>query len=998
MRKTTTEKTTKQSVWYLESDTMNMLKKFETCYIENRYWGFSERSKYQFCLDKLTDTDLFEDFNQLIQNQDFERLVEFFFTTFRRIFEQEFGSNEVNTAFKAQKSKFVSDIEGLSKYYEIQGNVMISRYYGTIKDVLDHDRNLKRREIENVQENILETFRVLSQKYRLGIQTIAGDWKPSFLEQCMQIGKKLDTGSLLISPEQMMETYKKGLAFLAKRRTLNFLEMYTNNKVEMTAFLKYIVNNTIQNQNYQFTERDLSNIRWYTNFRELVLEKMQFFKDMLEDECRTPIRKQGKKWILESREPKEISEKEVKILSKIVDFDVSENSKQNYGKAEFDTIMNSKLGEFQLYFWQKEAIKTSSSGQSFIIWGDTSGGKTHVLMLIMLQAAVTMNERFVYCAPTDQLALQTFANLLSTLGNSEDIALIIEQVTYIPTNPRIYIGTPKELSEYFTRYSKEETFRETVGTRKMEKIYKLAVDECHTMAAEYNPTLEGMKAANSIFNLITGLNHILNLRTERSGLRKQEKVQFIGMSASLSQESYNRLERKIMEASGIQDMHLIRYTRGNAKMYEKPTEEIVSVSNQVEYNVNFEGGVISESGNSNQEIEMNPEFYEALLFKIIEQRRTPSALFFQSEVKAIQAMQNLVGYIKLKEERSIWKQNQTRARELLNKQGLIKFISDQVVALVTMPAQEAVKCSEEYFRDLINFYERKTRTEIRNPQYSIDLYAMLYEFKNFYDGEAVFSSEVHPFFNFAGLKKNSSEHINIENIQSLLTCEGLTMSGKLIESLNDGLKYGIGIITSSIPLSFQLEISKILMKMKNSEDENFRIKFVFCDYSLSMGVDYPLTSAAIINTKLENISLGEKKQKCGRAGRNDKRGVYMESTVYFVNVRNYEELKTQEENLTFDTSVEQSYYYSPEKIEQALRGILEMQSDDLPVIMANSQINTNIFPGIENFTEDTLKLKHIKRCLRELYEISKVLISDKSGKILEMYRLVQTQIYRVMIS
>lgn len=888
--------------------------------------------------------------------------------------------------YLAQKFKNLSIAMG-NRSFEIQTNIVI-------------DTN-----------PIADNFSYTPGNYKLGIQTINPNCQPLFLNQCLLIGKKLNTGSLLISPETMIKTYIKGVKYFKKSENMgdaNFEEIYTKFPTQMTAFLKYLFDNTLQNPTYEFQNVNKNELNWYLNFRSFVNENRESLRTIIKENCSYPLEKQdGKfqfqipKYEYEESKTETLPHnfitfgiKNTKKLSDILNFRVETTGKwavQNYGKDEFDEIVDSKIGDFKLYFWQKNAIKFSKEGKSFVIWGDTSGGKTHVLMLIMMETAITLTQNFIYCAPTDQLALQTFANVYCTLNGSskiDEVALIIEQITYVPRRAKIFIGTPKELSDFFARYNRGSSFGETYLTKHMDSIYKIAVDECHTMANEYNPTEEGMKSAKSIYNLITGL--------QGNG----ERVQFIGMSASLSQQSFNALEEQIKIASGINEIDLIKYTRGTAKMYEQPEEEIIIESNQTEYNVSYDDGFIGENG-EHREIQLDNAFYQSLVFKIIEDKRTPSALFFKHEIDAIQAMRNFVEYLDDKQNKSQWQNMKNDKTANHWGESEIKILlENNIRSLMATSSKETVKCSPNYFEDLLSFYLRNINVANR-PQgdivYSIDLYAMLYEFKNLYEKKSTFVSDVHPFFDFANIGIDRRNNFDISTLQNFLRCESLNVDNELIKSLIKGLKYGIGLITSSIPLSFQLEISKILMRMKESKNGEFGIRFVFCDYSLSMGVDYPLTSAAIINSKLEDISLGEKKQKCGRAGRNDTNGNYLPSTVYFVNVANYQNLKNQVDNLTFNMANIEGSYYNPRNIETALRKLLTSHISDIltPLFMKDE-----IFPKITQIPETNLNLryKHVKRCLRELYDVSKVLIPSQAEKILNIYKDVQIKIYQMMIS
>ena len=510
-----------------------------------------------------------------------------------------------------------------------------------------------------------------------------------------------------------------------------------------------------------------------------------------------------------------------------------------------------------------------------------------------------------------------------------------------------------------------------------------------------------MKAAKSIYNLVTSLS------------RTGGTPQFIGMSASLSQVSFDNCVSTIQTASGIGNIRLIHYTRADAKMYTRPRELVNVLSNQERVCVSVQNGDISDNPYSTENINLTNLFYEKMMFKLIEDGRIPGSFFHDSELEAIQTMKNFMAYLTKKDAESLWRKTKNDyERDLVtttdSRERYHRIIKETISQLASgFINSEPIQMSRKYFDELLLLYQRSERVTLENIVYSIDLYAFLYEYKNYHERLAIFQLDVHPIYNFGNTDKlvNPLElKIGGEptDFAKILEAENLNMDERtgLIETLSSGLKYGIGLITSSIPLAFQMQISKLLMKMK-SQNENFGIKFVICDYSLSMGVDYPLSASVIIKSQRKAMKKGEEKQKAGRAGRNNEKGEYLPSTVYYVNVENFVELADDNEILSFDMQDMKDSYYGISNIEDTIRTMMTIYGNGTNFNMETFEsryFTDSIFPEINEFENKILKYKYIKHCLRELYEVTKVLLPPLSVSILQIYSGVQRHIYDYMIS
>ncbi len=770
--------------------------------------------------------------------------------------------------------------------------------------------------------------------------------------------------------------------------------------------------NIFNNLIFRATEEGIWNsefeplIREYFQLSDEYKEKVQQFLERYNDE-----HFDGVKFLLEKQLP-------INFMKTVKDmFKIQEMS--NYPDAEecYKKIIIGDDSNFKLYFWQQEALDLASNGKSFFIWGDTSGGKTHVMMLIIISMiAKNRDSSFVYCSPTDQLAIQTFANVLCTVG-CENVSLVTECVTYTSPTSSIIIGTPKELNDFLSQYniistSEKETFEEKleerVASRKTRRLVRLAIDECHIMDETYNPTIEGKKSAKSIYNIIKGLS---------SG---DSQVQIMALSASLNSRSFENCRNKVKEASSITNIELVKYTKATSKLYVKPIVEPHSVNIQSIFDVYMESGKIIEKGrHSRNDILINPPFILSLFHRAIKDGRDPLACFFKNEFYATSMFSGLIDFLEKINKNSEWYQTKSEYMSNcghINSESILEIIQSKILNAKTNPKCLEVVLDREHFQHLIDFYNRKTgdpNKKIREDDIlTMDLYGFLHEFKIFEEKNPCFKSIVHPYLNFGGilsLGDSLSVEINgkLTTFGEMLTHQYINVkNNKLVNLMLKGLKYGIGLVTSSIPLAFQVQISSLLMRLKNkSLDSNTPagIKFVINDDSLSMGVDFPLSGVALINMSSENITTSQFKQKAGRAGRSDREGNYMASTVYCVNVLNFDELTTTDEILSFNFDRNSMYYYHPNQVYHCLRNIIDT-IDQLTMFSQERKSlyegtldvfrNDSMFPEIGLFRDQFEKDKYMKMCLMELFYITRILAPEVSNRYIRyLFLTVQKSIF-----
>lgn len=1091
-----------------ETGSLNMFKDFHDKYKDqifnpnNPPEGFGNENQCTLYINLLLNDKLFSNYEENDENENFKEYVLTFFHVYGSSFEMYFNNRGEPKVFKKYTSNKDKIVKKLSdKIITYEKNQFLKECLESLlaKTELSSAGKIKITNNTSTSRDVISSnFSVQEIRYNSSMKIIKERGIDFFIRECKKLGKKLETGSLLISTQEMMATFEESLIYLLKdfsqepRLLHNFANIYNTKTTESNHFLKYVYKNLTQNPNYTFSRgekekrfqamlnfiSDKNNVVLLENMieggyevkiglDEPVIVTTNF---IIEDESLNfEVLPDGK--VIHRLKPKEFiavvpktltidvnSKKYKKLVKNQVldlnsnefktfvsdvyscnwenyDFTVEENLLIATPKLEKITILSEKESKniaqlfkqlpksnvvesyidsfkkiiettgdnYRLYHWQNEALTIARNKESFIIWGDTSGGKTHVLMLIMIASiAEDRNSEFVYCAPTDQLAIQTFSNVISTFGESQ-IALIVEQIEYVPQRARIYIGTPKELADFFAKYSPRSNFISTYESKTTRRIVRLAVDECHTLSKSYKPDEHGEKNSANIYKLISSLS-----RRDPS-----EQVQFIGMSASLSQSSFEKCVQLIKDSSNILEIKLIYYTRYDAKMYTKPEVILPTVSDQVEINVEILNGRIVHNPNMSEEITVNNSVYEKIMFNMLESGMNSGGFFLDTEIEAIQTMENLINYLSAREESTVWSTLRKKYFDQIQFQtGLKAKFYDIIVEEIEKHINgnvrgESIECSERYFDELLTYYKKRQNVQLENVCYSLDLYGLLYEYKSYNEKGVIFRTEVHPMYNFGGTQKSSSilklsEDGRTTDFGEILKSEGLEImqeNSKLISTLIKGLKYGIGLITSSIPLAFQMEISKHLMNLKKIKaSDSFGMRFVISDDSLSMGIDLPLSSVAIVNQKRKPITKGQKKQKAGRAGRSDEYGNYLPSSLYLVNVSNYLELN-QDEELSFDMQGIKNQYYNSSNIEDCLRNLLQIYGDG-----SNFSIDTFedkyfteiIFPEINIFPQNFSKYKYVKHCLRELYTVTKILLPAISPLLLEIHSEVQLRIYNYM--
>lgn len=133
---------------------------------------------------------------------------------------------------------------------------------------------------------------------------------------------------------------------------------------------------------------------------------------------------------------------------------MSNTQKQQLSRI-YDKFKKEKKNEdsleetFILDGWQSKTIDNIKLGNSCLIIGPTSGGKTYVMMAGLNNIINSKeNKNIVYISPSVELARQTYANIKRTFPTRK-ISLITTQFIVSVKESNIFIGTAHELILYF---------------------------------------------------------------------------------------------------------------------------------------------------------------------------------------------------------------------------------------------------------------------------------------------------------------------------------------------------------------------------------------------------------------------------------------------------------------------------------------------------------------------------------------------------------------------
>jgi hypothetical protein len=183
-------------------------------------------------------------------------------------------------------------------------------------------------------------------------------------------------------------------------------------------------------------------------------------------------------------------------------------------------------GKLELRPWQSKFIRVITQGQSIIIRGPTSGGKTFASMVALFEVfEQNRNKSLVYVVPAYYQALQVYTNITKTFSTKK-IGLITGTVNVTPKDCQAWVGTPIELWTYVSSTQIEGVKSAKSGVKKMAPMtFDIGIfDEIHTISTSYGSGAEAEMRSKALMKLISLI-----------------REQFIGLSATIHPEDVEGL-------------------------------------------------------------------------------------------------------------------------------------------------------------------------------------------------------------------------------------------------------------------------------------------------------------------------------------------------------------------------------------------------------------------------------------------------------------------------
>lgn len=720
------------------------------------------------------------------------------------------------------------------------------------------------------------------------------------------------------------------------------------------------------------------------------------------------------------------------ILTSAPDKFASSETKKK-AKELYDSVMEGSFGEVKaevnLDWWQKLFIEMIKAGKSFILVGDTSGGKTFISMMgirILFNAYLNdTSAKFIYLAPTSQLAILQFANILKAYPSySQYFGLCCKSIVNIPPTARILIGTPNEVKKYMYQVKYQhntvislenisEEIKNAVENPFMNTCKILFIDEIQTLSPTYvqSQEIEQVMECKAIEEIIKCVSY-----------KDDKQSQVIGMSATLSRESIVNIKTKITNLTGIPDITDIVYSHEDIGLDDlsKKSTYIPIMKKPIIVPIKISGKVIENYREKDKIIQqtLNNESIEMIVRDAAYRKVLPLSVYREDELTTIQMYKDFISYLERKEtECRIWQNLRIEYMNEVDSHGSAKMkepdrvnlwitrIRDNIMSIIHNDTIDTVVHKGD-FDNLLATYHQLANEDIANmnPILSPELYGLIYEYISFTLNHHGFQKEIHPYYRFGVVR--GDEFFNLKNpntntdstFKKILVAQQAdpaSNTGSIIPLIMRGIRFGVGLVTSSIPLGFQLEIFKFINIKSKQTGESAPIPILFCEYGMSMGVNFALMSVAILRMSLCTIGPSELKQIMGRAGRRgNSSGAH--PVVYTFNITNVYNA-TALEVLDFNVdNISSSFFDSNEIYETVCKLIVKFENNKDAITDKNIALCETIISG-DSFKKlggsDVLLVRKIqlaKYQVRELFDICKNIFPKITEEYFrELYNFLQ---------
>lgn len=538
--------------------------------------------------------------------------------------------------------------------------------------------------------------------------------------------------------------------------------------------------------------------------------------------------------------------------------------------------------------WQIKMVRLASAGESILVHGPTSGGKTFATTAALGEILKNNEKKLLYVAPTFQLALQTYANLSKTFPNFK-VSLLTGKINYIAPESRIYIGTPRDLWTYLSTVSDN-------------KFHIGIFDEIHTISLTGNKDRDHAIRAEAIGNLLTLC-----------------PLQVAALSATINPEDLASLRSYISARTGIRRIVQVDYT-------ERP--------------VPLENYVLTPKGIEAAEakvepLPVTPARTFAMLREMEDREMLPALIFEPSEQDAFNRYLAYVNWIEAVDEKAFPHWNKMREignaeidayNEALSRDQLysiyenayrtggsrkVEAIIGKVRAKATQRSIIIGKVRQLLARQIIASLKseeflipmpRGYKSELASAYRALDLPLpstvpelipaetrdLLTEYKNYKPAESdsLRPDDIAPLPRvcdsvpyYLRIGERASEMRQLLAIighsggKEFSKIRAQMDALKVAEHIDDdavmplfkliarGLEYGIGIVVPTMPFAVQFQMLRMLTSRS--------LKVIYVSQSMAMGVNYPVRSVVIRGDEntIRDINPIIYHQMAGRAGR-----------------------------------------------------------------------------------------------------------------------------------
>lgn len=691
-----------------------------------------------------------------------------------------------------------------------------------------------------------------------------------------------------------------------------------------------------------------------------------------------------------SSETVEISMKSIKFVMKVLNDGLNPAENQEIKKKIIEiykAIDKDKYGDiksdFVLDWWQNLFINKVKNKESFILVGDTSGGKTFVALMgmrIIFNSFLNEpNAKFIYLAPTSQLVVLQFANILTYFPEyNQYFGICCKMIVDIPSTAKIIFGTPIEVKRYLqevkfhrdtiiTLDNLQDNMTSAISNPFINNCKNIIIDEIQTWSPTYvqNSEKEQSMECKAIEEVLSSVSY-----------DRDKQSQVIGLSATLSPESIVNIKNKISSITGIPIISDIIYSHDDIGLsdFSKKHRYIPIMKRPEILPIKIDNKTIVSFSN-NESIYQQPldnNIIEMIVRDATFKEVLPISIYRESELSTIQMFKDFISYLeKANNEANIWQGLYTKYQNELNSNGYIKMrelnqiqkwknILNEHIGSIIHDVNLTQVLYVGNFHKLIQAYENASGVDLekRLPILSVELYGILHEWLQFHNSLTPFSKDIHPYYRFGGnnnadnffnlVDKSTNSETTLKKILVAQDADPNSNVGSIIPLIMRGISFGVGLITSSIPLGFQLEIFKFINIKSKLTGDSSPIPILFGEFGMSMGVNFSTMSVCIMRSKLENIGASEFGQISGRPGRRGNINTRA-PIVYTFNINNVNDFLTSEkrfENLDFNVDNIKSNFFLPGEVyEYISKIIVKIENNRDNISQKNETTSDSIISG-----------------------------------------------------